>query len=100
MIKNERGKKERWRCGERRQRIIGKHAKVLQSMCQQHAGIGCLARVQMFKGVGEKRSCSQTCFFLFFTFKAKLFQESSTESPPGLKKQKGTNAQSFTVSRL
>lgn len=29
------------------QRIIGKHAKVLMSMCQQHAGIGCLARREM-----------------------------------------------------
>lgn len=44
------------------QRIIGKHAKVRQSMCQQHAGIGCLARIEMFKGLGEKRPRSQTCF--------------------------------------
>lgn len=77
------------------QGAVGKHAKVLQSMCQQHAGIRCLARIEMFKGPGEKRVRSQTCFF-----KAKLFQKSSTENTPGLKnktKQKGTSAQSFTV---
>lgn len=83
------------------QGAVGKHAKVLQSMCQQHAGIGCLARIEMFQGPGEKRVRSQTCFF-----KAKLFQKSSTENTPGLKnktnkrtrkKKKGTNAQSFTV---
>lgn len=45
------------------QRILGKHAKVLQSMCQQHAGIRCLARTEMFTGLGEKRLCSQNCFF-------------------------------------
>lgn len=36
------------------QGILGKHAKVLQSMCQQHAGIGCLARIEMFKGLGRR----------------------------------------------
>lgn len=36
------------------QGIIGKHAKVLQSMCQQHAGIGRLARIEMFQGSGRR----------------------------------------------
>lgn len=35
------------------QGIIDKHAKVFQSMCQQHAGSRCLARIEMFKGLGE-----------------------------------------------
>lgn len=36
------------------QRTTGKHAKILQFMCQQHAGIECLARIEMFKGVGRR----------------------------------------------
>lgn len=32
---------------DRLQGITGKHAKVLESMCQQHAGIGCLAVMDM-----------------------------------------------------
>lgn len=44
------------------QRIIGKHAKVLQSMCQQHAGIGCLARIEMFKGLGRRGLVPKTVF--------------------------------------
>lgn len=52
------------------QGIIGLHAMVLQSMCQQHAGIGRLARREMFKGIQEKRPRSKTWIFFF---KAKLF---------------------------
>lgn len=42
------------------QRVVSKHAKVLQFMCQQHAGIKYLAEIKTF--FGEKRPRSQTCF--------------------------------------
>lgn len=41
---------------------LGKHAKVLQSMCQQHAGSGCLAGIEMFKGLGRRDLAPKTCF--------------------------------------
>lgn len=50
------------------QGIIGKHAKVLQSMCQQHAGSKCLARIEMFKGLGGRGGLAPKPIF-----KAKLF---------------------------
>lgn len=36
------------------QGVMCEHARVLQSMCQQHAGIGCLTRIEMFKGLGRR----------------------------------------------
>lgn len=36
------------------QRIIGKHAKVLMSMCQQHAGMDVLPGEKWFKGLGRR----------------------------------------------
>lgn len=39
-------------------------------MCQQHAGIGCLAKIEKFKELGRRQ-----VFFPNLLFKAKLFQE-------------------------
>lgn len=46
------------------QGIIGKHAKFLQSMCQQHAGIGCLAGIEMFKGFWGEEALFPNLYFL------------------------------------
>lgn len=74
-------------------RIVGKHAKIHQSMCQQHAGNGCLARIEMFKGSGKKRPRSQTCFLRQSSLVE--FNRKSTRF-----EKKGTNAQSFIVSHF
>lgn len=77
------------------QGIIGKHAKVLQSMCQQHAGSGCLARIEMCEGLGRRGLSPKTIF------KAKLFQWSSIKIPPSLDGVEGGKAQmSFTLTGL
>lgn len=77
-------------------RFIGQHTKVPMSMCQQHAGTGCLLRREMFQEL-ERRGLVPK----LFVFKAKLFEKSSTENPYALKKKRHNvfYSQSFSESQ-
>lgn len=76
------------------QGIIGKHAKGIQSMCQQRAGIQSLARVENVKGLGRRGLIPKP------VLRQSSLKSSSTWNIHQVLKIKGTNSQSFTVSHF